>query len=225
MSSVLVVGDTHCPGMLDEYPDFLEDVHRSWKCDTVVFIGDIVDFCAGSYHEFNPAMQSFSDELAAAKRQVSELYRRFPKAVVMTGNHDALPFRKARSAGIPENLLFNLSQILDTPGWDWKPRYADHRIDGAVYRHGDTGKGGIHAAYKNAKENFCSVVQGHWHTQFGVEWYACQRDLVFGMQVGCGIDRHELAFEYGRKIVAKPIVGCGVVIDGQHPVCEPMLGL
>lgn len=225
MARVLVVGDTHCPGMHAGYPSFLHAVYRRWKCDTVVMIGDVVDFCAASYHEHNPAMPSFQDELKRACVQVAILRDLFPEAVVMTGNHDALPYRKARTAGIPEDLLYSLGEILQTGDWQWKERHSDHVIDGVIYRHGDTGKGGQYAAYKNAKENFNSLVQGHWHTQFGVDWYACKTKLVFGMQAGCGIDHKLLAFEYGRKITAKPILGCGVVIDGEHPICEPMVGI
>jgi len=225
MASVLIVGDTHCPGMHEDYPKFLHSVYRAWRCDTVVMIGDVVDFASSTYHEKNPAMPSFMEELKCAKQQVARLYKLFPEAVVMTGNHDCLPYRKARTIGLPDDILYSLSDILETPGWQWKDRYSDHCIDKVIYRHGDMGKGGGYAAHKNAKETFSSLVQGHWHTQFGVDWYACHRDLVFGMQVGCGIDRHKLAFEYGRKIVAKPILGCGVVIDGRHAICEPMLGI
>ena len=46
---------------------------------------------------------------------------------------------------------------------------------------------------------------------------------MFGMSVGCGIDAGKLQFAYGRRIVAKPILGCGVVIDGRRAFFEPWL--
>jgi hypothetical protein len=46
---------------------------------------------------------------------------------------------------------------------------------------------------------------------------------VFGMFVGCGIDVSRLQFDYGRRIIAKPILGCGVVINGRRAVFEPWL--
>ena len=47
--------------------------------------------------------------------------------------------------------------------------------------------------------------------------------LTFGLAVGCGIDVGRLQFAYGRRIVAKPILGCGVVLNGQRALFEPWL--
>jgi hypothetical protein len=43
------------------------------------------------------------------------------------------------------------------------------------------------------------------------------------MQVGCGVDHDKEAMAYGKKYNSKPILGCGVVIDGVTAICEPML--
>ncbi len=40
---------------------------------------------------------------------------------------------------------------------------------------------------------------------------------------GCGIDVSRLQFEYGRRITAKPILGCGVVLNGRRAFFEPWL--
>ena len=42
------------------------------------------------------------------------------------------------------------------------------------------------------------------------------------MQVGCGIDVKAAAMDYGKKFNQKPILGCGVVVDGELAVFEPM---
>jgi hypothetical protein len=56
-----------------------------------------------------------------------------------------------------------------------------------------------------------------------VRWWANPEFRVFGMSVGCGIDINRLQFEYGRKITAKPILGCGVVLNGRQAYFEPWL--
>lgn len=222
MARVLVIGDTHCPAMIDGYVDFLKSVKETWDTDTTVHIGDVVDFAAISFHEKNPSLPSVGDEMKIARRQVEELYSAFPDATVMTGNHDDLPRRQATAAGIPEEIMRDPSSIWGTPGWEWMNRFSIIAIDGVHYAHGDRGKGGQNAALKNAKESFCPWVQGHQHSQAGVTWFANRSSLIFGMSVGCGIDRHAASMHYGIKFSSKPIIGCGVVLDGEFAVFEPM---
>jgi hypothetical protein len=45
---------------------------------------------------------------------------------------------------------------------------------------------------------------------------------VFGLAVGCGIDMRRLQFLYSKPFPRKPILGCGVVIDGTRAFFEPM---
>ena len=221
---VLVIGDTHCPAMLPEYVDFLRDTYKQWGCDTTLHIGDVVDWHAISYHEKNPACASAGDEYATALAQVKTLYKAFPKAVIMTGNHDDLPARQARTAGIPVELLRDYSKVWETPGWDWRPRYSTHKIDNVTFAHGDRGKGGQYAALRNAKDHFSSWVQGHVHGQAGVQYFANSNQLIFGMNVGCGINwSGQAAMDYGLKFNTKPVLGCGIVIEGTHAIFEPLV--
>jgi hypothetical protein len=94
-------------------------------------------------------------------------------------------------------------------------------IDDVIFRHGDKGKGGAMAAHKNAIAEFASVVQGHFHAQAGIVYHANKGDCVYGLQVGCGVDRKHPAMNYGRVYAAKPIVGCGVVYSSKLAFFEP----
>ena len=49
--NVLVVGDLHLPFTLDGYLEHCIKVYKKYNCDTVVFIGDILDLHFTSYHE------------------------------------------------------------------------------------------------------------------------------------------------------------------------------
>lgn len=222
-SRVLVVGDPHCPGMRKDYVPFLKSIHKKHKCNRVVLIGDVVDNGAISYHERHPGMSAPQEEYKATLRQVATLYKAFPKADWMLGNHDVLTERQMVTAGLLPEWLRDYRDLWEVPGWKVHPRYAQLNIDGVLYQHGDAGKGGMYSAVKNAKEYFASVVQGHYHSQGGVWWHVNPQHRVFGMQVGCGMDHNILRFEYGRKMAAKPVLGCGVVLEGRHAIFEPMI--
>lgn len=222
MSRVLVIGDTHSPVMLVDYVDFLRDTYVQWKCDRVVHIGDVANWECMSYHEKRVGT-SPDDEVVDARAQIKELEKAFREMDVMLGNHDALPERKARTFGFPAGIVKTPGEIWETKRWRWHPRWSILNIDGVLYQHGDKGKGGKDAAIRNSRENFASLVQGHHHQLSFVQYYANELRRCFGMQVGCGINWSAAAMEYGMKFNAKPVISCGVVIDGQYAYTEPML--
>ena len=60
------------------------------------------------------------------------------------------------------------------------------------------------------------TVIGHTHSSAGVHYTANERDTIFGMNVGCGIDVKRYAFAYGKDFPRKPIISCGVVSSTRH---------
>ena len=222
MTQVLIIGDTHCPGMRSGYVDFLKRIADRYAVNRVVHIGDLVDWASISYHEKSPSLSNATKECATAKRQVATLSKAFPKADWLIGNHDALTERQAISAGLPTQILRDYADLWEVD-WNVHPRFTKLTIDGVIYSHGDSGRGGQDVAFGQAKDNFRSTVIGHHHSQAGVKWWANPEFRVFGMSVGCGIDVSRMQFEYGRKFVAKPILGCGVVVNGQRAFFEPWL--
>jgi predicted phosphodiesterase len=219
---VLVIGDTHCPAMLEGYITFLKKIQKKHGCVRVVHIGDLVDWNSISFHEKDPSMPSAAEEFSRAYKQVQQLYKAFPKVDYMIGNHSSLPARKARMIGLPDDVIKDFSSLWNLNGWTIHARYADLEIENVIYRHGDKGKGGPMAAHKNAVCEFKSVVQGHLHSQAGVIYHANQGECIFGMQVGCGVDHSNPAMAYGRVYANKPIVGCGVVYSNKLAFFEPM---
>lgn len=219
---VLVVGDLHCPAMLPDYPEFLYRVYSQYNCKDIVFIGDLVDFHCFSYHERDPDV-AVSSELDKAIDQLATLRELFPRASVLMGNHDALIERQAITAGLSSRVLRPFSELLELPKqWIVYPRYHKLICNGVLYQHGDQGKGGQQAALKNAQAEFMSVVQGHHHSQCGVWYHANENKLIYGLQTGCGVDRSHLQMTYGVKFSAKPIIGCGVVVDSVTAYVETM---
>lgn len=219
---VLTISDTHAPAMRPEAVDFLHETYKKYNCDRVVHIGDLVDFHNLSYHEKAVGGIGANEEYVEARKQVAALAKAFPRVDWLIGNHDALNQRKATTFGIPQYLLKDYSQLFDLPDWTVHNRFSTLEIDSVLYRHGDKGSGAKLAALKNAVVEFQSLVQGHHHTQAGVEYFANQAKLVFGLQVGCVCDQDHEIMQYGRQYVGKPIAGCGVVIDATHAIFEPM---
>lgn len=222
MSSVLIIGDTHAPGIRKGYIEFLQRIADAHGVDRVVHIGDLVDWASISYHEKHPSLVNAAKEFRRARLQVSALSRAFPKVDWLIGNHDALTERQATTCGLPPEVLRDYGELWEV---DWKvhPRFTKLIIDGVIYAHGDSGRGGADAAISQAKDQFRSTAIGHYHSQAGVKWWANNEFRVFGMSVGCGIDASQLQFDYGRRIVSKPILGCGVVHQGKRAVFEPWL--
>jgi len=222
MSRVLVIGDTHCPGMLPRYPSFLKRIHDRYECTKVIHIGDLVDNAAISYHEKHPSMSSAQDEFWKAKMQVGKITALFPKVEWLIGNHDALTERQCVTAGLLPGMLKQQEDIWGLPsGWNVHPRFSRYKLENTVYSHGDAGKGGMYSSVKNSRDNFTNWVQGHNHSEAGVWYTTVEGSRVFGMNVGCGVDNQNLAFNYGRKFNKKPTLGCGVVIDGKRAIFEP----
>ncbi len=222
MARVLIIGDTHCPGMRRGYVDFLKRIADRHAVNRIVHIGDLVDWAAISYHEKSPQLLNASAEAKAARRQVQQLAKAFPDVDWLIGNHDALPHRQAESAGLPPELLRSASDFWEID-WVVHPQFTKLEIDGTLLSHGDQDGGGKFAALNQAAANFQSVAIGHFHAQAGVSFMANRNFRVFGMAVSCGIDAPLLQFRYGWKFKQKPILGCGVLIDGKRPIYEPWL--
>ena len=207
---VLVIADLHCPYEHPGYLDFCLEIRDRVKCGTTVFIGDICDNSAISFHEHDPDCKGPEDEMREADHHLSMWMRAFPKAKICLGNHDRLPDRKRKFIGLPKRCFQTFRKIWNLPDM-WYDDFK-HEIDGVIYMHG-TGLSGDQAHIKAASANRQSSVVGHTHSTGAVTYLVSEKDRIFGMNVGAGIDRKLLAFEYGRDFLKKPFIGAGVVTD------------
>lgn len=216
--NVLVISDSHAPFQHKDLLPFLRTVAKKYKTDEVVHIGDEADFAAISSFDQDPDGYSAGDELKAALKELKKLYKAFPKVKVCTSNHTARPFKRAFHHGIPKVFLRSYSEFLEAPkGWQWAGSW---EIDGVRYQHGE-GFSGQAGALKAAMANMQSTVIGHIHAFAGIQYNANPQHLIFGMNVGCLIDKDAYAFSYGKLLVSKPIISCAVVLNG-FPILIPM---
>ena len=190
--------------------DFVSDMYDQWQCNRTVFIGDIVDLHAISFHEKELDCPNVEDEHSSAKEQIAEWHDMFPNAQVCIGNHDERVVRKAKTVGITEAMLLPYKDLWDTPSWEWDYEFY---IDDVRYTHG-TGCSGQRPAFNMASKTMVSTVMGHTHSQAGISHLCGPKHNVFGMNVGCGVDPSHPAMRYGKAWLKRPILGCGVVVDG-----------
>jgi predicted phosphodiesterase len=218
MSVVLAIGDTHFPFVHPMYLSFCADMAEKHKADWIHHIGDVVDGHAISFHEHDPDGHSSGKELDLACEELDRWRDVFPQMSVSIGNHDERHVRAARKAGLSTRYLKSYSELFETPKWDWQ---FEHEFENVLYTHG-TGSTGKDAAINLAVQRRCPVVQGHTHTYPGVKYHANQSSIIFGLQVGVGLDDKAYAMNYARNMVVKPVLGCGLVIDGESAQFLPM---
>lgn len=215
-----IIGDTHIPYEKKGYLEFCQEQFEAWEVDTVVHIGDLVDNHALSFHDQEPCLKNATGELLDARDRLQPWYDAFPELYLVNGNHDLLPARQIRKLGMdPDVYLRPLSSIYGFPrGWQV---VEEMYIDGVLYHHGYTSIG-VNGFRNDAQRRMCRTVSGHAHGNGGVSATASDHRLVWGLAVGCGIDATEMAFAYAKDFKFKPIISCGIVVDGKHPFCEFM---
>lgn len=219
MSTILIIPDIQVPFEHQDAMAFLTLVKSTFKPDTVVQIGDLAD--QHFFSRYGPSTKSRGgkEEMENAKKQLDPLKKLFPKMYICWGNHDLRIFQKAGDAGIDSSLLKSYEEILGMPkGW----KIADSwQFDGILFEHG-IGRSGSQGAITAAKANMRSTVIGHLHSHAGVLWYGNKEHLIFGFNVGALIDDQKYAFEYGRFISSKSVLGCGIIMNG-IPLFIPMV--
>ncbi len=212
---ILIIGDLHAPFVLPEYLEHCKQTYANYNCNQVIFIGDILDNHAFSYHEPDPDGLSPGSELKMAKKFIKDWYHAFPIADVLIGNHDRMASRKAMTGGVPSAWIKSYNDVLGTPKWNWVETIV---YDNVLYEHGEGGQ-----AKTKAKNNMMSSVCGHTHTEAYTMWFVGKKFRVFGMQVGCGVDSKSYAAAYARNF-KKQAIGCGVVIGG-HTAINSLMNL
>lgn len=71
----------------------------------------------------------------------------------------------------------------------------------------------------NAARFSHNSVQGHHHSNFGVEYYADAAKMRWSMSVGCLLDLDSPAARYGAKAVLKrPLLGTGMILGGEKNI-------
>lgn len=206
-----VIGDPHHPYVHPKYLGHCVKTFDDNRCNLIICVGDVADNHSISYHEKNTSLPGPDDELALTRKSLQAWVKAFPKLKVCIGNHDELPARKSRTAGLPSLGVLGYNAYYQTPGWDWQREHVipafhhqlwfRHSWQKSIMQRGGTG------GY--------SVICGHTHTESGVRWAQFPSHSTFSLYTGCGILASHPAFDYGRDNGNQPVMSCATIIDGQ----------
>ena len=214
-----VFGDTHIPFDHPNYLQFVLDTFSSFGVTDVICTGDLVDNHAISRHLTSPDSMGAIGEYDKTLERVALYTKEFKELKMVSGNHDSIPVRQAATLGIPREYIRNLHEVWNLPDtWIVREQFIK---DSVVYKHG-IGCGGKDGAYNTALIERMSTVIGHAHAYAGCKYAANSRDIIYGLNVGAGIDVDAYAFEYGKHSKYKPILGCGIVFDSNYAMFIPM---
>lgn len=219
-SSILVISDLHIPFGHKDTVAFLTEIKKVYKPDKIVCIGDEVDKHAMSFHDSDPDLPSAGDELEESIEGLQPIYKLFPEVDLVDSNHGSMVYRKSKHHGIPRKYIKNYGDVLEAPkGWKWYHDLVIKASDGQLiyFHHGLKAKG-----LQVAQQLGMCFVQGHYHNTFEIGYSSTPEKLIWNMTVGCLIDDKSLAFAYNKTTLGRPIIGCGIIIDGQ-PMLIPMI--
>lgn len=219
---ILVIGDLHAPYTHPDAIDFLRSVREEYGPDMVIQVGDETDGHAISFHDSDPNLDSAGVELEKAKVVLEKLHDLFPNLLICDSNHGSLVYRRAKAHGLPVQFIKKYRDILfpehGARRWSWADAWVLNTPLGPVrFQHQVSGDFMLNASHERT-----SLVLGHEHGRFEVQYAASSTALYFGAYAGCLIDRKSLAFAYGKLHRKKPILGVMVITDG-CPSLIPML--
>ena len=221
---VLVFSDTHAPFAVDGAIDFLRDTYKKEGCGSIVCAGDLFDHHSMSFHTTETDAMGMSQERVEALKFVGELCRAFPKGTLVLGNHDKIPTRKAKEAGIPRGIMIQDKELYGlSRGWMVEPRHHVIFGESVCIAHG-TKSSGQYGCVNTAKKIRSSYVQGHIHAHPMVKYSQNFKNKVFGMNVGCLFNESSYAARYGEEFAEKGVHGCGVVYGPEYAQFIPMRG-
>lgn len=231
--AILVLSDLHAPYSHPQTLDFMKALKRKYRPTRIICVGDETDGHAISFHDADPDLDAAGVELELAREFLWKVEKIFPKMDLLSSNHGDLLYRRGRAHGIPKHMLLEYRDVLFAEkdkngnlirpngrgeGWNWhfdlKVKLASGET--AYFHHGK--KKSLKA---NIKDHQMCFVCGHWHSQFEIQYVSSPDRLVWGMMVGCSIDRKSLAFAYNRNNAERPIIGHGIIIEG-YPKLLPM---
>lgn len=220
--TVLVIPDLQIPFHHPYALRFLKQVYKDYDPDIVVCVGDEWDNCALSKYPKDPDGMSAGDEHKRAVRASRPFYDTFPNVLLCESNHRDRLYKRAFEAGIPRDYIADTSSYMRSPkGWVWAE---SHTIDGVVFEHGDRASGAA-AGEKLIDANHASVVYGHHHDRPGIIYRKIAKKTMFAMNVGCLIDEGAYAMSYTKHNRSKPVLSCGVIVDGIPHVIPMLKGL
>ncbi len=217
-----IISDLHIPGHHENALEFCKDTFSDNKVKQVVCIGDIIDHHYISRHLSEPVAMNPLDEWGSTMNELNKWKKAFPNMVIAEGNHDKIPYRQAKTLGIPEKFLKTLHDMYKLPvGWMFTERM--HIRERLIIEHG-LGSNGMYGAKNTAKTLGVSYVQGHTHAHAAVFDIPRPFHNIQAMNVGCLIDTSKYNATYAKLYFKTPVsIGCGIIHSVDNLQYIPMM--
>ena len=218
--SVLIISDTHFPYQHPDTIAFLTAIKKKYKPDRVIHIGDEIDGQSFSFHDADPDLASPGDELTLAISRLKPLYDLFPIVDLLESNHGSLVYRKGKVMGLPRFVFKSYREVICAPKtWRWHFDLTIKLSNGQLcyFCHGKSASPG-----KLSQSMGMNTIQGHYHEKMEIIYWANPNGLFFDMRVGCLVNDKSLAFNYNNTNLKRPLIGTGIILDGQ-PLLIPMI--
>ena len=219
-STILVISDLQAPHHHPDAIAFLTEIKKQFKPTFVVNIGDLGDFHGLNFHGVNPNLPNAKEELSQLRAFVSHLGKIFNRISIVDSNHDALPRRKARLIGIPDEMMKDYLSIIQAPDtWTFVSELVLKLPNGILckFKHNF----GSNLLMDSIKQGM-SLVCGHLHTKSSVQWWQNDLGMNFAMQVGCLIENESPAFDYDKNNATRPVYSTAIIKNGT-PIIIPMI--
>lgn len=218
---IFIHSDGHAPCLHPDNLAFVKAILRKYgPFSRVVHIGDEIDNHAISFHDHDPDLPSHGDELGKAIEQLKPYYDLFPRVDILHSNHGSLLLRRGVAHGISRRAFVTEAALISAPkGWKWHDELTLDLVSGqwVYFNHGISSNGLL-----LTERMGMNTVQGHYHTKFSIQYTSNPHNLHWSMQVGCSFDPHHKAARYSKLNAGRPIIGHGLIINGQ-PKLLPML--
>lgn len=211
----LFISDVHEPYAHPNALKFCKMLQKDFDIphENVYSVGDLLDLYSFSRWPKSPdAKHTINQELDLARERLRKWAIVFPEMKICESNHDQRIMRKALGAELPSQVIKSLKEIFELPDqWRIETQFViGNGNDSMLICHGEEYADALLAAIAYG----LNVVQGHHHQKAGVQYMKSRVQQLWGLATGCLVDAASFAFDYGDKNKRKPVIGCGIVING-----------
>lgn len=201
--------------------------HYKIPDSNILNVGDEVDAMHGGLYDKDPnAEDSAVHEIKIAREKIKEWAAVFPEMKLCISNHGLRWLKKATLAQIPSMLMRRYEDVFEMPkGWKWQEEWRFENLKHPfrmIHGMGYSGRNGHHNAVVDSGMSTCL---GHLHSHAGINYIKTmgQKQMLWGMNVGCLIDEDAVAFKYGKYNRQKPCLSAGLIFNqGSTPVLMPL---
>lgn len=213
IEKIMFIPDTHVPYHDKKAWDLVLKAGKSFKPDTIVHMGDLMDFYAVSSYSKNPNRALLlKDELIEVRKARADLDKlKASKKIMLGSNHGDRLERYLRDKAPALFGLVTEADLLelDENGWDFVP-YRQHTKIGKLYLTHDVGGSGKYTTARALETFKHSCVIAHHHAiQYFVSGDATGEYYV-GAQFGWLGDIDQVDYMHKVKVSTSWALGFGV---------------